>query len=170
MIEKLRRFWWVGAVAVALAIVLAASLWPRPTSVRALPPTRERVYANWRACLVTGPQGLADPAVAPAWAGMQDASAQTTVQLTYLAADGDGSAGAAEPYVATLASGNCGILLAVGSAQTQAVASLAPRFPKIRFVDVGTGTVAGNVAVIPSGSSTSVSAAVATAVENAYRD
>jgi basic membrane lipoprotein Med (substrate-binding protein (PBP1-ABC) superfamily) len=168
MIGMLKRKWWLVAAVVALAIVLAALLWPRSTPGRVLPPTRQRAYSAWRACLVTGSEGLADPVVAPVWAGMQTASARTTAQVTFLAAAGDGSVGAAEPYVASLATGHCGLIVAVGSAQIQAVASLAPRFAAVRFAEVGSGQTAANVAVIPAGSDQSESAAVAAAVENAY--
>jgi hypothetical protein len=167
VIAKLRRYRWAVAGSVVLAVVLAVVLWPS-SSRRTLPPTRERVFVDWRACLATGPQGLADPAVAPVWAGMQDASGETDVQVTYLAAQGDGTPGSAEPFVASLADGNCGILFAVGPAQTEAVASLAPRFPKVRFVDVGGASAAGNFTLIPEGSAAAVRAAVADAVESAY--
>ena len=164
------RYWWIAAaVAVAAIIVAVAVLWPsRPPAVSADPPTAQRSFANWRACLVTGPGGLADSAVGPAWSGLKDASAKTGVQVTYLAATDDSTAGSAASYVASLAGANCGIVLAVGAPQTAGVALVATEFPKQRFIDIGSGTKASNITVLSEMSSAQVRATVAADVESAY--
>jgi len=164
------RYWWISAAVAAAVIILAvAVLWPsRPSVALSDPPTAQRSFASWRACLVTGPDGLADSAVGPAWSGLQDASAKTSVQVTYLAATNDATAGGAATYVASLAGANCGIVVAVGAAQTAGVALVAAKFPQQRFVDVGSGTSATNVRVLSGLSSAQVRAAVATEVEQAY--
>ncbi|NUS09890.1 MAG: BMP family ABC transporter substrate-binding protein [Streptomyces sp.] len=162
------RWWVLGAGAllaagvVVVAVVVAVT---GPSQARKLPPTRARAYTEQQACLLTGGKGIADPAAAPVWAGMQDASARTRAKVTYLAMAGDQSVGAAGPYLTTLAGRKCGAVLTVGAAPDGAVAAIGPKYPGTRFLVVGAsagGRPAANVTVVPD-----TRAAVEAAVEAA---
>lgn len=165
-----------GAVAVAVAVAATVTALVLTSSDsgkdhRALPPTRARVYTEQQACLLTGERGLADPAAAPVWAGMRDASAGTHAKVTYLAMAGEQSAVAAGPYLATLADRKCTVVLTVGAAPDAAVPAAGPRFPGTRFVTVGAAGKGGgaNVTAVPGGSATSTRDAVKSAVTAALR-
>lgn len=161
------RGWTVAAVLLAAAVLagLTVALWPKPA--RVLPPTRGRVYSARRMCLLTGPEGLADPATAQVWGGLQDASLKSKVQVSYLSVAGPDTAANAAPYLASLAGGRCDLVLAVGSAPVGAVALDAPRFPQVKFLVVGGGAARSNVSVLtppqpasPSATRAAVAAAV----------
>lgn len=161
------RGWIVAAVLGVVVIVagLTVALWPKPA--RALPATRARVYAARRVCLLTGSQGLADSTTAQVWAGLEDASAKTKVQVSYLSVQGPDTAADAAPYLASLAGGRCDLVLAVGSAPVGAVALDAPKFPRTAFLVVGGGVARANVSVLnppPSASPSVVRAEVIAAV------
>lgn len=164
------RRWWVlgvGALVVVAAVVVGVVLAGGGGSAgRALPPARARVYTDQQACLLTGEKGTADPAAAPVWAGMQDASARTRAKVTYLAMAGEQSVGAAGPYLATLAGRKCTVVLTVGTAPDGAVAGVAPEYPGIRFLVVaaaGGGHDGANVTTV-AGTRTAVRAAVEAAL------
>lgn len=164
----------LAAAATATALVLTSS---DSGKDRALPPARARVYTDQQACLLTGERGLADPAAAPVWAGMRDASAGTHAKVTYLAMAGEQSPAAAGPYLATLAGRKCTVVLTVGAAPDGAVPAAGPKFPDTRFVTVGaTGTGKGagkgggaNVTAVPGGSAAGTRDAVRAAVTDALR-
>jgi basic membrane lipoprotein Med (substrate-binding protein (PBP1-ABC) superfamily) len=141
---------------------------------RRIPPTRARVYSQQQACLLTSARGLADAAVSPVWAGMQEASAKTKAQVSYLAVAGEQSAANAAPYLASLAANHCDVVLTVGSAPAGAVVLDGPRFPHTRFLVIGrykAGTKArSNVSVVATGSADDTRSAVETAVVNAVRN
>jgi hypothetical protein len=165
-----------GAVAVAVAATVTALVLTSSDSGsgsdRNLPPTRARVYTEQQACLLTGERGLADPAAAPVWAGMRDASADTHAKITYLAMAGEQSPAAAGPYLATLAGRKCAVVLTVGAAPDGAVPAAGPKYPGTRFVAVGgkSGKSGGaNVTAVPEGSTASTRAAVKAAVTDALR-
>ncbi|SDT23658.1 Basic membrane protein [Actinoplanes derwentensis] len=111
-------------------------------------PVRERRYRAESACLFTGDQGLRGPAAVPVWAGMQRASAQTRVQVTYLAAIGAPTAQNAATYLGGLLQQQCDLLIAVDEAPVTAVTAVAAKYPKQRFVVVGGAATAANVAVV----------------------
>jgi len=156
-----------SAVAVVCAAVVLV-VWSQSggSAGRRIPPTRARVYSQHQACLLTPARGLADAAAAPVWAGMQDASAKTKVQVSYLAVAGEQSAANAGPYLATLAGEHCDVVLAVGAAPTGAVALEGSRFPHTRFLVIGTGVAKSNVSVVAGGSAAETRAAVESAVES----
>jgi ABC-type molybdate transport system substrate-binding protein len=152
-----------------VAIILGVLLWPSGSgAATGLPPTRARVYAAWRACLVTGPAGIGDAQAASVWAGMEQASAKTSAKVSYLAAVGDGSAGEASTYVATAAGEQCDLVIAVGAPEVQGVAMVAREFPGTRFAVVGGGGVGGNVTQISVSASGSLTASVESAVQDAF--
>lgn len=169
MLEKARRLWWVGAaVCAAAGVILAVALWPGSSGGRNLPPTRARVYAAWRACLVTGTSGLSDPQAASVWAGMEQASAKTSAKVSYLAVAGEDSAGNAQTFVATAAGEHCDLVIAVGGPQVQGVASVATRFPQTRFAVVGQLSAGSNVSQISANPSDGLAAATAATVETSF--
>jgi alcohol dehydrogenase class IV len=172
MLEKARRLWWVAAaVCVGAGVILAVVLWPSSSGGRNLPPTRARVYAAWRACLVTGTAGLSDPQAGSVWAGMEQASAKTSAKVSYLAVAGEDSAGNAQTYLATAAGEQCDLVIAVGGPQVQGVASVAVRFPRTRFAvvgQVGQVSAGSNVSQISANTSDGLLAATAATVETSY--
>jgi hypothetical protein len=142
-----RHRWWLTAAGlVVIGVVLLAVLWPA-TPTRALPPTRARHYLAFQTCLLTGARGLADPAVGPVWAGMQDASLATHAKVSYLAVAGPQTEGNAEPYANTLIQRHCSLIVGVGQSQVDAVEAAARAHPHSRFAVVG-GPAAHNVTAI----------------------
>jgi hypothetical protein len=158
----------VVVVAAAAAVTVALVAGSDPGQPRQLPPSRARVYSEQQACLLTGERGVADPAAAPVWAGMQDASARTRAKVTYLAMAGEQSTGAAGPYLATLAGRDCTVVLTVGAAPDGAVAAAGPKYPGTRFVVVagaaGDGGSGANVTAV-AGTRAAVDAAVEAALK-----
>lgn len=166
-----RRWVLVAASAAAsavIAVVVISSLWGGQTE-RRLPPTRARAYSQQQACLLTPAQGLADAAVTPVWAGMQDASGKTSARVSYLAVTGEQSAAGAAPYLAALAARHCDVVLTVGAAPAGAVALDGSRFPKTRFLVVGGHTAGANVSSVAAGPAGQTRSAVASAVVKAIR-
>lgn len=137
MLGSLRRYrWWVvGVLGLALAsgVVLALTTpWER-----SVPPSRAREYLDFQACLLTGADGLTDPDARPLWEGMQEASEATRARVSYLAVEGEQSAGNAGPYLNALLQRQCDIVLAAGPAQSVAVTESAGNRTDMRFVVVG---------------------------------
>lgn len=119
---------------------LALSGAPLPWSAsggRVLPPARARVYENVDACLLTGAQGLADPAAAQAWAGLEAASRATSARVSYLAVTGPATVAAAEPFAGSLLVQGCKVIVAAGAAERAAALAEAGRFASVRFVVTG---------------------------------
>jgi hypothetical protein len=163
-----------GAAAVAAAgmgIGLAVSGTPWSPGGRVLPPARARAYESVDACLLTGARGLADPAAAQAWAGMEDASQATSARVSYLAVTGPATVAAAEPFAGSLLVQGCTVIVASGAAERAAALAEAGQFGSVRFVV--TGPAAGSppnvtaLAFTPSGLAASVASAVETGVHAA---
>jgi hypothetical protein len=147
------RHWWVPAVsAVVVAGVLVWALWPasQPEQPRA------RQYIDVNACLLTGPQGLADPQVTPVWQGMQDASLQTHARVSYLSATGPSTMDNVAPYLNGLLQRRCNIVLAVGSPQVAAVDLQAPKYPNVRFLVIGGHATGANITEVSGPAATDV--------------
>ena len=145
------RWWTTGIAAVVLAAIvipLVIGFTSGSTSPRALPPARARAYLAFDACLLTGAQGLADPAVGPVWAGMQDASLATHAKVSYLAVAGPQTVGNAIPYANTLLQRQCNVILGVGQSQVDAINQAAPANKSARFVVVGASSNAPNVTAV----------------------
>ncbi len=152
---------------VALGLVVAGVRWPGPGG-RSLPPSRARVYENVDACLLTGARGVADPAAAQVWAGMQDASRATTARMSYLAVTGPATQAQAAPFLGSLLVSGCRVIVASGGAERAAVLAGAARFPGTRFVVTGPAAGPANVTALAFAAS-GLRAAVAAAVESGVR-
>ncbi|MBY8876849.1 BMP family ABC transporter substrate-binding protein [Actinacidiphila acidipaludis] len=157
-----------GGVAAAAAVtaIVVAVVGPGGSGRRQLPPARARVYTAQQACLLTGERGIADPAAAPVWAGMQEASASTHAKVTYLAMAGEQTPAAAGPYLSTLAARQCTVVLTVGAAPDGAAAGAGARFPHTRFVVVGASAGGPSNVTAVSGTKEAVASAVEAALAN----
>lgn len=145
----MRRGWVVAAAGVGVAGVVALVLWWPSGGEPGLPPARARVYADFSACLLTGAQGLASPGVAPVWAGLQDASGDTGVEVSYLAAAGPTTDANFLPYVNSLVQRRCDVVLTVGEPGATVALAQAGAHPAIRFVIVGgSGHPSANVSPV----------------------
>lgn len=165
---------------VVLGVVVAAGV-AAGLEVAGLPgggatAARARVYENVDACLLTGRNGVNDPAAAPVWAGLEDASAATSARVSYLAVTGPGTVANAESFLGSLLVRGCRVVVASGGPERSAVLAQAPRFPRVRFVvtgaTVGSGTGSGTGAANVTGvvfATSGVRAAVAAAVESGIR-
>lgn len=161
----------LGAAAVAgTAAGLLAAGTPLPWSPggQALPPVRARVYNDAAsACLLTGKAGLADPAAAREWTGMEDASRATSDRVSYLAAAaGPATEAGAASYLGSLLARGCQVIVAAGAPQRAAVLADAARYPGTRFIVTGPANGPANLTALPF-TTTELPATVATAVETA---
>jgi len=157
----------LGTVLAGVGIGLAVSGGPLPWSSggQGLPPARARVYESVDACLLTGPQGLADPDASQVWAGMQDASKANSARVSYLAVTGPATAAQAAPFAGTLLVRGCKVVVASGTPERAAVLAEAARYGSVRFVVEGAapGSPANVTALVFSTSG--LRAGVASAVE-----
>jgi len=176
LVKRLPGRWLMFGLCTAVAGVgvgLAVSGAPLPWSAggRVPPPARARVYESVDACLLTGARGLADPAAAQAWAGMEAASRATTARVSYLAVTGPATEAEAEPYAGTLLVRGCKVVVASGAAERAAVLAEAGRFGSVRFVVAGAAAGIGpNVTALaftPSGLRSAVASAVEAGVHAA---
>lgn len=133
------RWWWAVPAVLVVGGLLTWLLWP------SAPAARARSYRDVDACLLTDGQGLSGAQAAAVWAGMQDASADTRVRVSYLAVQGEGTVGNALPYLAGLLQRGCDVVLATGPAEVSAVVADAKTYPKVRFVVVGASAAGPNV-------------------------
>ncbi|MFF5229384.1 hypothetical protein [Dactylosporangium sp. NPDC000521] len=142
--------WWLagGGAVLVVAIVLMVSLWPDPA-----PESREREYLQFTACLLTPADGVRDPAAAPVWKAMQDASLQTQAKAQYLEISGAQTVDNAVTFLNSLAQGDCDLIFASGDLPVQAVVKGASTFPAERFVTVGASVAAPNVSTVDAAAS-----------------
>lgn len=148
-----RAVWWAGVAVLAGVLGAVVTLLVGGGSPGA-PAARARVYSSFRACLLTGAGGIADPRAAPVWAGMEDASLRTRAMVSYLAVTGPATEGNAVSFLNSLVLRHCDVIVASGAAQRAAVLAEAVRFGGVRFVLAGgaAGPVAGrNVTVVAGG-------------------
>jgi hypothetical protein len=130
---------------------------------------RARVYANVDACLLAGPGGVSDPAVAPAWAAMEDVSASGRARVSYLSVTGPATAANVLPYLNSLIMRKCAVIVAAEGPERAAALAEAKEFPSVRFVLVGAagpGKVPPNVDALAA-QGAGARAAVAGAISNA---
>ncbi len=153
---------------VAVGLVVSGSPLPWSSGGRVLPPVRARVYENVDACLLTSAAGLADPAAAQEWAGLEDASRATSARVSYLAVTGPATEANAAPFVGSLLVRDCRVIVAAGDPERAAVLADAARFPGTRFVVTGAATGPPNVSALPFTPS-GLRAAIAAAVEAGVR-
>lgn len=164
--DRGRGFWFAAAGACAAAAGLAAGLALSFTGGASAPPASARPYTAFQACMLTGKQGLADPAAAPLWAGMEQASLATHAKVSYLAAAGPQTMDNALPFLGSLLVRHCGLVAAAGQAERDAAAELARQYPSVTFVVVGGIPAAPNMTVL-SGSAAAVRDGAASAVSRA---
>jgi hypothetical protein len=139
----------VAMAGVVVAGVVALVVWWPSDGDDGLPPARARVYADFSACLLTGEQGLASPGAGSVWAGLQDASGDSGVKVSYLAAAGPATEANYLPYLNSLVQRRCNVVVTAGEPGATVAAAQAPAHPAIRFVAVGgSGPVAANVSPV----------------------
>lgn len=165
-----RRGLWMVALAVGavLAVGVTWLVWPSARPVYD-PPARTRQYVGFTACLLTGPAGLGDPQARAVWSGMEAASSATSAQVSYLSVPvGEADTeGVATPLANTLVQQHCDLIAAVGATEVAAMQAVAAQHPQMRFVLVGGGSPAGNVAVLPLAGVSNVSSRVQAVVRGA---
>ncbi|MFI1989869.1 hypothetical protein [Actinoplanes sp. NPDC020271] len=131
-----RLSWWLGGGAAVLVVAGLATwaLWPEDER----PDPRSRVYTDASACLLTPARGTTDASAAPVWAGMQQASVETSGKVSFLEVDGPQTAQNAATFLATLVNGGCDVVLSSGDAPSKAVLQWAGQFPRAKFIAVTT--------------------------------
>lgn len=159
-----------AAAACLIAGITTLLAWPANPSPAAAGEDRSRQYADVRACMLTGASGVSDPLAAAAWAGMQGASNSTRAMISYLPVPEPATPGSARPYVATLVQRQCGVILAVGQAQTAAARSEAAAFSRVHFIVVAAGPAGPPVVSISPQPAAAVRTAVQAAVIAALHD
>lgn len=122
----------IGLLAVGVSIGALAAGCGRP-AVADAGAGRSRAYSNFQACLLTDGGGISARATASVWAGMQDASAKTKARVSYLSVTGPQTEADAETFLGSLLVRGCGVIVASGQAEGDAVRADAARFPKTRF-------------------------------------
>lgn len=149
MRSRERGFWFLAGGACVAVAGLAVGLTMAFTGGNSsAPPARARSYSDFQACLLTGERGLADPAAAPLWAGMKQASAAAHARVSYLAVRGPQTSANAIPFLGSLLVRHCGVVLAAGQAERDAVMARAPEYPSVRFAVVGGISTAKNITVL----------------------
>ncbi|GAA3063408.1 hypothetical protein GCM10017562_31110 [Streptomyces roseofulvus] len=143
-----RAGWAVGSVLVVLLGLLGARLVSGAVGdERGTPPDpRSRAYADRDACLLTDERGIVSGApAAPLWEGMQRASADGRVRVTYVPVMGERTVANARPFLNGLVQRDCEIVVASGPAQVTAATEAAAKNGGVRFVVVDEGAGAGEV-------------------------
>ncbi|GIM97816.1 hypothetical protein [Paractinoplanes toevensis] len=157
--------WLAGGALVLVLAVVGLVVWLSDDGVD----LRARVYTQSSACLLTPAAGVSDPAAAPVWAGMQQASLATNGKVSFLEVDGRQTAENAATYLATLAQGDCDLVLVAGAGPVAALEQSSASFPQIHFVSVGGSKAQANVSVVADSDANAVSAQVKSLVESALR-
>jgi hypothetical protein len=145
-LRRRSRYAILGSAAVLAAAAVAAAL-----LLSRSPAPRARQYLAFTACLLTGPAGLADAQAAQAWAGLQQASLATRAKVQYLPVESGTTAAAATPYLASLTTRHCRVVVAVGGAQVSAVTAAAHRYRSVQFAVIGGASAGPNVTVVTGG-------------------
>jgi basic membrane lipoprotein Med (substrate-binding protein (PBP1-ABC) superfamily) len=145
---------WRFAVAVA-AVVAAATVAVWALIATSGPEPRARHYLAFKACLLTDAQGVAGKEAAPVWSGMEKASVKTHAKVQSLPAFGPPTTANTQPYLRTLISQSCDVIVAVGAGPVASVVTEAPAHPKTHFILVGEAPAAHNLTVVPPGSNES---------------
>lgn len=161
---------WVPVVVAVAALAGGIVWWAWPSGTQVYdPPAHTRRYIGFTACLLTGPAGLADAQARAVWSGMEAASSATNAQVSYMSVPvgGADTVGVATPLANSLVQQRCGVIVAVGAGEVAAVQAVAAQHPAMRFVLVGGGSPAANVAVLPQPGVSSVSSRVRTVVGDA---
>lgn len=152
----------IGIVVVGLVVWLA---WPSAPSIPGA--DRVRQFTNVRACMLTGPDGVANSVAAAAWAGLQGASSSSRAMVSYLPVPGPATKATAVPYLASLVQRQCTVIVAVGQAQVAAATSQAAKYGHIHFIVITPGPAGSGVVRVPSAPAAHVHQAVQAAVSAA---
>ena len=128
------------SVVVAVLVVAGIVTWLRWPSPRASAPARERHYRSTTACLLTDDKGLEGDIAKAAWAGMQEASAETLIKSEYLVIVGPQTTANAVSFFNTLGVQKCTVIIAAGPTPVAAMVEGYPRFPNIHHVAIGGDT------------------------------
>jgi hypothetical protein len=127
----------IGAAVAALAVTSGAILLLQPghngpTSVD----PRTRVFANYSACLLTGPGGVSTQPASAIWKGMQQASNTTNERVTNQSIIGPQTTQNAEQYINTLAALRCQVVITIGQDAAGAAVSRATAYPDVQFPSI----------------------------------
>lgn len=151
-----------GVIAGIVVLVgLSVLLWPDDPEP---PAARERDYREVTACLLTDQTGLEGDLAKPAWAGMQEASLASRVQVQYLAIAGPQTADNGVTFFNTLGTQKCSVIVAAGPVPVASMVQGYKQFPSVRFVAVGGDPGGAPLAVVNAGSSDSIRSGVKDAV------
>lgn len=156
------------AIGVVVAGLVAWLAWPSAPSIPGA--DRVRQFTNVRACLLTGPDGVANSVAAAAWAGLQGASSSSRAMVSYLPVPRPATKATAVPYLASLVQRQCTVIVAVGQAQVAAAASQAAKYGHVHFIVITQAAgvpVASGVVRVPSAPAAHVHQAVQAAVSAA---
>jgi hypothetical protein len=146
----------VLAAAALLVVGLVTWLvWPADGE----PASRERVYRDVTACLLTDDKGLMGDPAKSVWDGMQHASVANAVRVQYLAISGAQTVENGLPYFNSLAQQKCAVIIAAGAVPVGAMMSGKGRFSGIRYVAVG-ATADSSVTTVDSATPSVISATV----------
>ncbi|GAB2568579.1 hypothetical protein Aab01nite_44680 [Paractinoplanes abujensis] len=132
-----------AATVAAVAGLTTWLLWPEPP--------RQFEFVDATACLLTDEAGVTGAEAQPVWKAMQESSLTHRTRVQYLSVLGPRTTKNARVHLTSLAGSQCGVIVAVGRVQTDAVAESAAAFPQVRFLSVGADAGAGNVATASPG-------------------
>ncbi|MBL7258210.1 hypothetical protein [Paractinoplanes lichenicola] len=154
-----RRLWWAGgATALAIAAGLGTwLLWPEPP--------RQFEFVDATACLLTDEAGITGATAQPVWQAMQESSLSSHTRVQYLSVTGPKTPANARAHLTALTGSQCGVIIAVGQNQTDAVSEAAAAFPQVRFVSVGGSASGANVEAVEAAPADSVRATIARRLE-----
>jgi basic membrane lipoprotein Med (substrate-binding protein (PBP1-ABC) superfamily) len=174
LLEEQKMRWPNWRVLVTLAVVVVAAVvaglaLSGTFGGGPLPAARARVYVNVDACLLTGSGGVSDPAVAPVWAGMEQASLSTRVRVSFLSVPGPATEANAAPFLGSLLVRGCRVIFASGNPERAAVLADAGRFPAVKFVIFGAARAPSNVTVLAFTAAGGVQSSVANVMTEAVR-
>ncbi|MEV4943924.1 BMP family ABC transporter substrate-binding protein [Streptomyces zaomyceticus] len=148
--------WALGAVFV-LALGLVGTWLFVGSETKSTPPdTRARAYEDYDACLLTDDRGIVTGSqAAPVWEGMQAASLDKRIRVTFVPVMGEKSVANARPFLNGLMQRDCEIVVASGAPQVAAAEAAVEKNPKVRFVTVGgeSGAAHDNLVRVAPGAS-----------------
>ncbi|MFI1657747.1 BMP family ABC transporter substrate-binding protein [Streptomyces sp. NPDC020472] len=151
-----RAGWALGSVLVILLGLFGVWRFANTDDAGTPPDTRARAYKDYDACLLTDDKGIVTGApAAPVWEGMQAASLDKRIRVTFVPVMGEQSVANARPFLNGLVQRDCEIVVASGAPQVKAAEAAAGKNPEVRFVTVGEGGGAAhaNVARVAPGAS-----------------
>ncbi|WP_086824919.1 BMP family ABC transporter substrate-binding protein [Streptomyces sp. NRRL B-24572] len=135
-----RAGWALGSVLVLVLGLLGVRLFANGDDSGTPPDTRARAYKDYDACLLTDDKGIVTGApAAPVWEGMQAASLDERIRVTFVPVTGEQSVANARPFLNGLVQRDCEIVVASGAPQVKAAEAAAAKNPDVRFVTVGEG-------------------------------